>query len=318
MREMRALHDGRCAKGCPERRNKCDCKTCGGTLHGIGRSNALDGIRIVRDELSVPLISGNNELGKFHNDCVTFYFGLVSKNYYGSSIDCRSTALKLSKEISERCKTIKDALDKNLCEFERDPESYITNYCLDTLSKELSKQTAEVAISQFLSETNQKKSLRSLLKYDHLFCVICVAVLKLLEEVRSRSSEFASVVAEEIIDSFAIFKDVNELTKAAAKCVLEIILAKALGTVFTTWILSQLPPPFNNEMVIRVTGLIACPNIEDHSDVVKYCAKPLLKEKICEKLTPIIRQQLKEYYDQVTGKGYACPMLELPEGNNGR
>lgn len=314
---MRALHDGRCAKGSPKKRNECNCKTCGGTLHGIRKSDVLDGIEIVRGGLSVPPISGNNELGKSHNDCVTLYFGLVSENYYGSSIDPHSAALKLSKEVSERCKTIKDALDKNFCEFERDPEGYITSYCLDALSKELSKQAAEAAISQFLSERNQKASLRSLLKYDHLFCMICVAVLKLLEEARSHSSEFASVIAEEIIDSVAIFKDVNELTKTVAKCVLKIILAKALGTVFTTWILSQLPPPFNNEMVIRVTGLIACPNIEDHSDVVKYCAKPLLKEKICEKLTPIIRQQLKEYYDQVTGKGHACPMLELPEGSNG-
>ena len=315
---MRALHDGRCAKGCPERRSECECKTCNGTLHGIRKSNVLDGIEVVRDELSVLLISGNNELGKSHDDCVTFYFGLVSNNYYGSSIECHNAALKLSKEVSERCKTIKDALDKNLCEFERDPENYITNYCLDTLSKELSKQATEAVISQFLSETNQKKSLRSLLKYDHLFCVICVAVLKLLEEARRHSSEFASAIAKEIIDSVAIFKDVNELTKTAAKCVLKIILTKALGAVFTTWILSQLPPPFNNEMVIRVTGLIVCPNIEYHSDVVEYCAKPLLKEKICEKLSPIIRQQVKEYYDQVTGKGYACPMLELPEGNNGR
>ena len=148
--------------------------------------------------------------------------------------------------------------------------------------------------------------------------MICVAALKVLNKVSEVSTKFASEMANEIVELVEFSRELSEMTKTVVKTVLRIMLSKAISVVSEKAILSIFPPPFNDERTIRIAGFITCPNIEDHSDVVKYCAKPLLKEKICEELTPIIRQQVKKYYDQVTEKGYACPMLELPEGNNGR
>lgn len=286
---------------------KCNCETCNTLLHGVrtldlsSRIEEIDG----RISISEKCDRENRNGDEIIKECIKVHYSVVLEEYLPTSR--KNTDSKLSSIVEGRYKKIQDKLNKECSEFEKDPDGYIANNCLDLVSGQMVKQGAEFTLDQLLPEINEredaKKYVKLILEHDHLFCVICVAALKVVNKVSEASANFASEVANEMVELVDFSRELSEMTKTVVKAVLRTILSKAFSAVSEKMILSIFPPPFNDKRTIRIVGFIACPNIEDHSDVVEYCAKPLLKEKICEKLTPIIREQLKNHYNQVTKKG---------------
>ena len=300
---------------------ECNCETCNTLLHGVrtpdlsSRIEEIDG----RISLSEKCDRENRDGDEIIKKCIKVHYSVVLEEYLSTS--CKNTDSKLPSIVEDQYNKIHDKLNKEFSEFEKDPDGYIANNCLDLVSGQIVKQGSKFTLDQLLPEANERKNAKKyvklILKQDHLFCVICVAVLKLLNKAGKVSSKFASELANEMVELIEVSRGLPEMTETVVKSLLRAMLSKAFSAVFEKTILSILPPPFNDKRTIRIVGFITCPNIEDHSDVVEYCAKPLLGEKICEKLTPIIRERLENYYNQVIGKGCACPSLELPKRDNG-
>lgn len=299
---------------------KCNCGTCNALLHGVRTLNLSSRIEKIDGRIAALEKGGDENQGsdKTFKECVKLHYNVALEKYL--SINYEETNSKLSNIVEDQYKKVQSILSKECSEFEKDPDGYIANNCLDLVSGRTVKQGAELTLNQLLPKTNErenaKKYVKLILEQDHLFCVICVAALKVLNKVSEASTKFASEVANEMVELVEFSRESSELVKTVVKAVLRTMLSKAFSVVFEKVILSAFPPPFNDKRTIRIVGFITCPNIEDHSDVVEYCAKPMLKEKVCEKLTPIIREQLKKYYNQIIGKGCACPMLELPKRDN--
>lgn len=300
---------------------KCNCETCNTLLHGVNTLVLSSRIEEINGRISIPEKCDSENRGgdKIIKECIKVHYSVALKEYL--SISYKNTDSKLSSIVEDQYKKIHDKLNKEFSEFEKDPDGYIANNCLDLVSDKIAKRGTEFTLNQLLPETKEresaKKYVKLILKQDHLFCVICVAVLKLLNKAGKVSSKFASKLANEMVDLIEVSRELPKMTETVVKALLRAMLSKAFSAVFEKTILSIFPPPFNDKRTIRIVGFITCPNIEDHSDVVEYCAKPLLGEKICEKLTPIIRERLENYYNQVIGKGCARPSLELPKRDNG-
>lgn len=313
-------YNSSCAKA--SKGEQCKCETCNTLLHGTRTLDLSSRIEEINGRIAALEKCGdeNQDSDEIFKECIKLHYNVALEKYL--SISHEKTNSKLSNIVEDQYKKIQNILNEEYSEFKKDPDDYIANNYLDLVSGRTVKQGTEFALNQLLPETNErkdaKKYVKLFLEQDHLFCMICVAALKVLNKVSKASTKFASEMANEMVELVEFSRELSKMTKTVVKTVLRIMLSKAFSVVSEKAILSIFPPPFNDKLTIRIAGFITCPNIEDHFDVVKYCAKPLLKEKICEKLTPIIRQQVKKYYDQVTEKGYACPMLELPEGNNGR
>ena len=298
--------DSPCAKS--SRTTRCKCQMCWGLMHGAQELDLNGQIEKTKQLLSHAKGDGD---GGIEVECIRFYRSVVLKKYIiertGGVDNLDVEFEKLVEKVSAWRTEIKENLQEEWATFEGNPEDYIKNYCLDVASKQVTQQLIGTLIPGTDKGQGVKKCIELIVEHEHLYCVICVAILKLVEKGEKDSSKIASAIAEGLVELIKLFGDLPKETERIIKVVVKTILAKAFSQILKATILSTLPHPLQNETTVRMLGIITCPNMEKHSDVVKYCAKPLLGEM----LEDDIRNQLNKFYDQAMKREDSCPAIEF-------
>lgn len=298
--------DSPCAKS--SRTTRCKCQMCWGLMHGTQGLDLNGQIEKTKQLLSHAKGDGD---GDIEVECIRFHRSVVLKEYIiertGGVDNLDVEFEKLVEKVSAWRTEIKESLQEEWATFEGNPEEYIKNYCLDVASKQVTQQLIGTLIPGTDKGQGVKKCIELIAEHDHLFCVICVAILKLIKKGKKDSSKIASAIAEGLVELIKFFGKIPEATERIIKVVLKTMLAKAFSRIVEATILSMLPHPLQNKMAVQMLGFITCPNTEKHSDVVKYCAKPLLGEM----LEDDIRNQLKKFYDQAMKGEGSCPVIEF-------
>lgn len=298
--------DSTCAKSF--RTTRCECQMCWGLMHGAQGLDLNGQIEKTKQLLSHAKGDGD---GGIEIECIRFYRSVVLREYiieHTGGVDNLDVEFeKLVEKVSAWRTEIKESLQEEWATFEGNPEDYIKNYCLDVASKQITQQVVDTLIPETNKGQGVKECVKLIAKHDHLFCVICVAILKLIKKGKEDSSKIASAIAEGLVKLIKFFGNISEATERIIKVVLKTMLAKAFSRIVEATILSILPRPLQNEMAVQMLGIITCPNTEKHSDVVKYCAKPLLEEM----LEGDIRDQLNKFYDEAMKGEGSCPVIKF-------
>lgn len=171
---------------------------------------------------------------------------------------------------------------------------------LDDLTDEVAQNIASEVIDKILETKDDRKDANQqvtlVLRYGHLVCVICAALLKFYGEVGELTDEMAQKLAGNIVDSVVekIEKDkqirIKECVKTAVKKVLERALKKMFKALTAKMREIAIPLPWGNELALHIIGVLTCPDPEKHFEVMKYCLKPLVEECLKES----IKDQLPE------------------------
>lgn len=296
-----------CAKS--SKTTQCNCQMCWGFMHGAQNLDLNSQIEEAKKLLSPAKGgSGENIFGvESKRDYIRFHREVVLKKYLDGDNNPEAKFWKLSEKVNASRVKINENVEKEYATFEKDPENYIKSNCLDTASQQLAKQVADALMSNADKGQGVKECINLIVNHQHLFCVICVVILKLVEKGEKKSSTIASAIAKDLVELIKVVVNIPELTEEIVKTVLKTILTKAFSRVVKTTILSVFPQPFQDITTVQILGVITCPDIEKHSDVAKYCAKPLLEE-VFEKG---IRDQLEKFYDQAMKGEGSCPVIEF-------
>ena len=302
--------DSKCAND--PKTNLCKCQTCWGIMHGVRELNLDRQIEEIKRLL--PPTHGDSGEDKvsieLRRRCITYHRQVVLDRCPNGTNDINNLDDKfwsLAEKINAWRSDLKNELQKECETFEKNPNDYIKNNCLDIASKQITQQVVDTLIPETNKGQGVKECVKLIAEHDHLFCVICVAILKLVKKGKEDSSKIASAIAEGLVELIKFFGNIPEATERIIKVVLKTMLAKAFGRIVEVTILSMLPRPLQNEMTVQMLGLITCPNTEKHSDVVKYCAKPLLGGM----LEDDIRNQLNKFYDRAMKGEGSCPVIKF-------
>lgn len=170
---------------------------------------------------------------------------------------------------------------------------------VDNLTGVAADKIASVIIGES-SEPEEKikarEQIRLILKYSHLVCVICAALLEFYQKVGELTDKMAQELARNIVDSVVekVEKDkkiqIKKYVKDAIRKILEHALKKLFKTLTTKMREIAIPLPWGNELALRIIGVLSCPDPEKHFEVMKYCLKPLVEECLRES----IKDQLPE------------------------
>ena len=171
---------------------------------------------------------------------------------------------------------------------------------VDDLRGQIAQGIASGVIDKtFKAEADRKtanQQVTLVLRYGHLVCAICAALLEFYQKIDELTDEMAQKLASNIVDSVVekIEKDkkirIKKYVKTAVKKVLERALKKMFKALTAKMREIAIPLPWGNELALRIIGVLTCPDPEKHFEVMKYCLKPLVEECLKES----IKDQLPE------------------------
>lgn len=150
-----------------------------------------------------------------------------------------------------------------------------------------------------------RRQIHLILKYGHLVCVICVALLEFYKDVDEITDEMAQELASNIVDSVVekIEKDrkirIKKRVKDVVKKILEYAIKKLFKTLTTKMKEIAIPLPWGNELALRIIGVLSCPDPEKHFEVMKYCLKPLIEECLKDPIKDRLSEDMKVFFDSV-------------------
>lgn len=104
----------------------------------------------------------------------------------------------------------------------------------------------------------------------HVLCPLCVEVLKVIETLEQNNDELIHTLVQRVWDSLPIAGTLAEGPDSP----LSETIKEALSEATRPLIDSLIGTPELKTMV-QLLGLITCPNIDCHQDVVQYCLEPL-------------------------------------------
>ncbi len=180
---------------------------------------------------------------------------------------------------------------------------------LDDLRDEVAQNIASEVIDKILETKDDKKDANQqvtlVLRYGHLVCVICAALLEFYKDVDELTDEMAQELASNIVDSVVekIEKDrkirIKKRVKDVVKKILEYAIKKLFKTLTTKMREIAIPLPWGNELALRIIGVLSCPDPEKHFEVMKYCLKPLIEECLKDPIKDRLSEDMKVFFDSV-------------------
>lgn len=187
---------------------------------------------------------------------------------------------------------------------------------LDDLRDEVAQNIASEVIDKILETKDDKKDANQqvtlVLRYGHLVCVICAVLLEFYEKVDELTDEMAQKLAGNIVDSVVekIEKEKGIQIKKCVKDVVRKILERALKKMFKALTAKMreiaIPLPWGNKLALRIIGVLTCPDLEKHCEVMKYCLKPLVEECLREPIKDqlpedwrVFLESLSEWIEQI-------------------
>jgi hypothetical protein len=133
---------------------------------------------------------------------------------------------------------------------------------INKLSNKLSKVIVDT-ISESLRDRKDSTQINKKLKEQHFVCEIIVIIVKLYDKLKST---FNNLFKEFIDDIFYVCK-FSKYEQIILSEILKKILYKIINEIFSKYDVSI--------DGIRIFGIIKCPNIDKHYDILEYCVKPI-------------------------------------------
>lgn len=193
----------------------------------------------------------------------------------------------LLEEIKQEC----EARELSYDNFIESIKNYdLEQKCVDALNA----RVASIIVDSLVKVPDEsKEKIRKLLEREHIICVVCCSILKKFEEV-DRGVDSIVKECSEII-AHLVIRDLSNrprLVRAAVRKSIEMAMRKVVQAF-----IDRVSHEKEAKKVLQVVGLVTCPdNYADvdadvHTDVIKYCLRPLVKVKFKEKLEDYINKE---------------------------
>lgn len=300
--------------------SKCECE-CNGYLHGIpyfnysdykeyeifneiheihktDNSNFKDEIKNKIKYTSAKIKIDKDKLDTFKNNLESCddnpkYKDLQGR--YSREIICK-TYLCIYSEIKSL------SIDKFL-KSEKILKEELQKGVIDNISDKLSDEIVnEILRKIFDKDDKEKKAVKWYIYkilYSHLICTLCAYVLEFLDKAEKEIHECISCIASEAALKIKdyITNEVKEkynveLSKNLERNI-ENALKESIKKLLEKIIKINLLPEEQID-ILCIVGLISCPDIADHPEIINYCANPLLKKY----LKPVLQDKIRGEMDK--------------------
>lgn len=141
-----------------------------------------------------------------------------------------------------------------------------------------------------------QKQIKLYFEYNHLVCAFCVALLEFYEIIDKGVNEIANNIANSLINEIFKGTEVSEVAKKVVKNIIERTLKKIFKVSTSKIIKTHIPPPWNNEISVRIIGLMSCPEPKEHPEVIQQCLKPLLEGYLKDVIKELLPEDLNALY----------------------
>lgn len=174
---------------------------------------------------------------------------------------------------------------------------------IDNISDKLSDKIVNEIICKISDKDDkEKKAVKWYvykILYSHLICTLCAYVLEFLDEAEKEIHECISYIASEAALKIKdyITNEIKEkynvkLSKRLERDI-ENALKESIEKLLKKIIKINLLPEEQID-ILCIVGLISCPDIADHPEIINYCANPLLKKY----LKPILQDKIRGEMDK--------------------
>jgi hypothetical protein len=133
---------------------------------------------------------------------------------------------------------------------------------------------------------------RKKLREDHTICSFMVAMVRAMTKLREVAPQAGRELAERVVEEIAVRWPegvLGQLDAESAGKLAKIGIAK-LQDATTLGSLSVYIE------ACRYIAVASCPNPAAHHDVIKYCAEPLIEEKISEEARELLKDVTERWY----------------------
>ncbi|GAA0478594.1 hypothetical protein Ade02nite_67100 [Paractinoplanes deccanensis] len=161
-----------------------------------------------------------------------------------------------------------DVADAGEIRYDAERVTFLGQEIMEKTWKEISVEIDGLAQSEHRSR-DIKKQLA-----DHAWCGLLVALIRWIEKL-DEAAKFLSEQGKNFV-KIHLATPLTGLSKTLADAVIDIVVDK-VWTALSRLIQAHFPVVGDDTLrVLRILALFACPSIEQHPDVYKYAARPLM------------------------------------------
>lgn len=144
------------------------------------------------------------------------------------------------------------------------------------LGQEIMEKTWDDISSEIDGLAQNERRSRDIKKQvaDHTWCSLLVALIRWIEKI-DKAVEFLSEQGKKFVKSL-LATHPSGLSKTLANAVIDIVVDKVWAAL-SRLIRAHFPIVGDDTLrVLRILALFACPSVDQHPDVYKYAARPLM------------------------------------------
>jgi hypothetical protein len=151
---------------------------------------------------------------------------------------------------------------------------------LSALGDTLMAETWDDISADIDSQVKNQQTARDVKKHlaDHTWCGLLVALIRWIEQIDAAVQIFTDK-AKQFVKGLLV-KHLSGLSKRLAEVVVDIVIDRVWSALAR--LLEAHFPLFGEDTlrVLRMLALFACPSVEQHPEVYKYTAKPLMGDAL--------------------------------------
>ena len=263
---MHSGHTESCSHASITEPKQCKC-ICGGTLHGgpnSERARALVWKQDKNRKYSLTSLDYSKRHKKATRKKAEDAVKDESKQQFG--VECTDFAVTyaIDELISKEPKADQNAMKDVVGEI-------IETFFEDCIVKEVKNSRKKLKNCEI-------DTLESIIREEHILCVICAKFLKLLSKISNATSEGVAKIYDEICDAViaSLGFSKNKITNIIEH-IIRVAVKKTCGKIFDYLIGTAASGGPINKKAIQILGFMSCPDVSQHDDVEEYCVKPLVK-----------------------------------------
>jgi hypothetical protein len=239
----------------------CVCSGCGGALHGWqGWTQLASDTQSTRDDRRHQIE------GKIERNRRTGALSFNSRN--------RQASVDLARlDITDYLAATSPALSPN---DPADPAISSDLGRLSALGKTIMADTWSEISAEIDSYVKSERTARDVKKHlaDHAWCGLLVAMIRWIEQI-DQVVQLLSDGGKQFVKGFLV-QHLSGLSKGLAKVVVDIVVDR-VWSALARLVEAHFPLLGEDTLrVLRMLALFTCPSVEQHPEVYKYAAKPLM------------------------------------------
>lgn len=269
-------------------------------IHKTDNSSFKDEIKNKIKHISEKIKNDKGNLDKFKNlkssdgleykDLQSRYSrGIISKTYLCIYSEIKSSSID---GFFKSEKILKEDFQKEI---------------INKLSNELSDKIADEILGNIsLGDDEKRKDVKGYIHkilYSHLICTLCIYILEAINKIEKKLCECIEYIASKSASSIKdyIISKIKEKYKEKYNVKLSKRLERDIENILKESIEKSLKKiikinllPEEQIDIFCIVGVISCPDIADHPEIINYCANPLLKKY----LKPILQDKIRGEMDK--------------------